>query len=106
MYQIIISTNQLIMFYKFESGEIRHYKLKLCLGLFKISEIQVETSFCNAMNVNLNSAFEFACEFFMNLNLNFVFSKSMNLNLNFVFSKSMNLNFVSKPIILNLNVKN
>ena len=56
------------------------------------------------MNVNLNSAFEFACEFFMNLNLNFVFSKSMNLNL--IFSKPMNLNFVSKPMILNLNVKN
>ena len=104
MYQIIISTNQLIMFYKFESGEIRHYKLKLCFGLFKISEIQVETSFCNAMNVNLNFALESASEFFMNLI--FVFSKSMNLNLNFVFSKSMNLNFVSKPMNLNLNIKN
>ena len=54
------------------------------------------------MNVNLNFAFEFACEFFMNLN--FVFSKSTNLNL--IFSTLMNLNFVSKPMNLNLNIKN
>ena len=56
------------------------------------------------MNANLNFAFEFACEVFMNLNLNFVFSKSTNLNL--IFSTLMNLNFVSKPMNLNLNIKN
>ena len=104
MYQIITSTDQLIKFYEFESSEIRHYKLKFCLGPFKISEIQVETSFCNAMNVNLNFALESASEFFMNFNLNLVFPKSMNLNL--IFSKPMNLNFVSKPMNFNLNVKN
>ena len=52
--------------------------------------------------VGLNLNFEFAHEFFMNLN--FVFSKSMNLN--FFFSKSMHLNFIfSKSMNLNILIK-
>ena len=32
-----------IKFYEFESGEIRHYKLKFCSGPFKICEIEAES---------------------------------------------------------------